>query len=127
MNNALKMDNVCSNEVDYVNAHATSTLLGDDIELEAIKRVFKEHKPYIGANKGLIGHCLGASGAIESGFSIMSLYEGAIPPNVNIDSPICKESLFPTSVIKKDVNFVLKNSFGFGGTNASLLFKKFKY
>ncbi|CAB4067170.1 fabF [Lepeophtheirus salmonis] len=119
-------------KVAYVNAHATSTPLGDKAEMKAIKRVFKDSIIKITANKGHIGHLLGAAGAVESAFVSASIKSNTIPPTANIqnlDSEILGESL---EVIQKPEKFnsdkkpyVLKNSFGFGGYNVSLLFSKY--
>ncbi|MCB0413251.1 MAG: beta-ketoacyl-ACP synthase II [Bdellovibrionales bacterium] len=128
MNNALKMAEVNPEDIDYINAHGTSTPMGDQIESEAIKLVFKDHakKLWVSSTKSMTGHCLGAAGALESIFSILALKQGHIPPTINLDSPSpeCDLDYVPLVAREKSMQHVLNNSFGFGGTNACLLFSK---
>ncbi len=123
---ALKMANVASDEVDYINAHGTSTVKGDAIELNAISNLFK-HKIKVSSTKSSIGHLLGAAGSVESIFSIMSINTNTIPGTLNLDDPIESRNinLISNQSIDSKTNYALSNSFGFGGTNTALLFKNF--
>ena len=115
-------------EVDYINAHGTSTPVGDVAELKAIKELFKNDIPIISSTKSMTGHSLGATGVQEAIYSIMMLKEKFIAPSINIDE-LCDEAEgvnIATETIEKDVNSVLSNSFGFGGTNASLVISNYK-
>ncbi len=116
-------------DVDYINAHGTSTPLNDVSETAAIKKVFGEHayKLVISSNKSMIGHLLGAAAAVEAIATVLTIKEGVIPPTINLTTPDpeCDLNYCPNSSIKKEVNFALSNSFGFGGHNVSLLFKKY--
>ena len=117
-------------EIDYINAHGTSTKYGDEIESKAIKTVFGEHayKVAISSTKSMTGHLLGASGGVEAVIVVLSIYNGIIPPTINLDKPDpeCDLDYVPYKSRKMAVNYALTNSFGFGGTNACLLFKKFE-
>ena len=126
MNEALKMAKISSDQVGYINAHGTSTIKGDEIELNAISRLFK-HEIYVSSTKSSIGHLLGAAGSVESIFSIMSLNTNILPATLNLDNPIDTHNinLIPKKPMEKKVNYVLSNSFGFGGTNTALLFKTY--
>jgi 3-oxoacyl-[acyl-carrier-protein] synthase II len=116
-------------EVDYINAHGTSTPLNDKVETQAIKQVFGEHayKVSISSTKSMTGHMLGATGASEAIFSVLSINHSFIPPTINYEHPDeeCDLTYTPNKGISRDINYALSNSFGFGGTNGSLLFKKF--
>ena len=115
-------------EVDYINTHGTSTPVGDVAELKAIKELFKNDIPIISSTKSMTGHSLGATGVQEAIYSIMMLKEKFIAPSINIDE-LCDEAdgvNIATETIEKDVNSVLSNSFGFGGTNASLVISNYK-
>lgn len=115
-------------EVDYINTHGTSTPVGDVAELKAIKELFKNDIPVISSTKSMTGHSLGATGVQEAIYSIMMLKEKFIAPSINIDE-LCDEAEgvnIVTETIEKDVNSVLSNSFGFGGTNASLVISNYK-
>jgi len=115
-------------EVDYINTHGTSTPVGDVAELKAIKELFKNNIPVISSTKSMTGHSLGATGVQEAIYSIMMLKEKFIAPSINIDE-LCDEAEgvnIATETIEKDVNSVLSNSFGFGGTNASLVISNYK-
>ena len=129
MKAALREARMVPTDVDCVNAHGTSTQLNDQCETRALKSVFGEHayKLAVTANKSMIGHCLGGAGAIESVFSVKSILESIIPPTINYDTPDpeCDLDYTPNTARKTPVNVVLNNSFGFGGTNCCLLFKKF--
>ncbi len=119
---------VSANQVDYINVHGTSTPLGDIAETKAIRHVFGEHskKLNISSTKSMTGHLLGAAGAIEAIASIMAIYEGKIPPTINhfADDPECDLNYTFNTAVDRKVNCAISNTFGFGGHNASLLFKK---
>ncbi|HUS04576.1 MAG TPA: beta-ketoacyl-ACP synthase II [Dehalococcoidia bacterium] len=118
-----------ANEVDYVNAHGTSTILNDIAETKAIKAVLGEHsrKVPVSSNKSMMGHLLGAAGAVEAIFTILAIRDSIIPPTINYDTPDpeCDLDYVPNVARKTEVNTALSNSFGFGGFNATLVFKKF--
>src|SRR5216110_982720 len=126
MRNALKSAQLSPDSIDYINAHGTSTPLGDEIELGAVKRLFGDHayKLSMSSTKSAIGHLLGAAGSVEAIFAILTLRDGIVPPTLNLDnpSPSCDIDLVPKRARERKVNYVLSNSFGFGGTNASLIF-----
>ncbi len=115
-------------KVDYINAHGTSTPVGDKNETAAIKELFKENIPLVSSTKGQIGHCLGAAGAIEAIFSIKALNEGIVPPTINIEDqdPACDLDYVANKARKTELNTVMSNNFGFGGTNGSVIFTKYK-
>ncbi len=124
MSLALEMSNISSDEVDYINAHGTSTIKGDEIELNAISKLFK-HDLFVSSTKSSIGHLLGAAGSVESIFSILSINNSVLPATLNLDNPINSNNinLIPNEPIQKKIKYALSNSFGFGGTNTALLFK----
>jgi 3-oxoacyl-[acyl-carrier-protein] synthase II len=129
MKAALKRAQVNPDQVDYINAHGTSTPLGDDIELGATKRLFGDaiKTVSISSTKSAIGHLLGAAGAVEAIFTLMAIKTGTLPPTLNLDNPsdvAAGVDLVPHTAKQKNVNIALSNSFGFGGTNASLVFRK---
>ncbi|MCC7037351.1 MAG: beta-ketoacyl-ACP synthase II [Alphaproteobacteria bacterium] len=129
MQAALKRANVNPEAVNYINAHGTSTPLGDDIELGATKRLFGDAIKgiSISSTKSAIGHLLGAAGAVEAIYSVMAIKTGIIPPTLNLDNPsdvAAGLDLVPHKAKQREVNIALSNSFGFGGTNASLVFRK---
>ena len=130
MKEALRDAGVKPEQVDYINAHGTSTELNDMNETKAIKTVFGDHayKLNISSTKSMTGHLLGAAGAMEAIVSILAIGEGVIPPTINLENPdpVCDLNYTPKVAVKKELNYVLSNSFGFGGHNASLLFKKFE-
>ncbi len=130
MANALKDAGVKPEEIDYINAHGTSTKFNDLFETMAIKRVFGEHayKVKISSIKSMIGHLLGAAGGVEVVSSVMTLQTGVIPPTINYEEPDpeCDLDYTPNKAVKTDVRYVLKNSFGFGGTNACLVLKRYE-
>ena len=127
MTAAIKRAGVALEDIDYINAHGTSTPLGDEIELGAVKRLFKEHayKLSMSSTKSAIGHLLGAAGAAEAIYSLLAMRDQIVPPTLNLDnpSPGCDIDLVPLKAKEREVKVVLSNSFGFGGTNASLIFK----
>ena len=123
---ALKRAGIDPSDVDYINAHGTSTQLGDVVELGAVKRLFGAHvaKLSMSSTKSAIGHLLGAAGAAEAIYSILAIQNGVVPPTLNLDNPApeCEGmDLVPHQAKERTVNVVLSNSFGFGGTNASLV------
>jgi len=128
MRNALKDAKVELSDIDYINAHGTSTPLGDEIELRAVKRLFGDHayKLSMSSTKSAIGHLLGAAGAVEAVYSILAIRNGVVPPTLNLDNPSegCDIDLVPHTPKERPVNVALSNSFGFGGTNASLVIGK---
>ena len=126
MKSALEMSKVSPDNINYINAHGTSTIKGDEIELNAISKLFK-HNLYVSSTKSSIGHLLGAAGSVESIFSIMSINNKILPATLNLDDPIKTNNinLIPKTPIEKKITYALSNSFGFGGTNTALLFKSF--
>lgn len=129
MQAALKRAGISAHEIDYVNAHGTSTPLGDEIELKAVERVVgnRADRLSMSSTKSSIGHLLGAAGAVEAIFSILAIRDQIVPPTINLDNPSVETNidLIPHQPKRKAVNTVLSNSFGFGGTNASLVFRRF--
>ncbi|MEJ5172188.1 MAG: beta-ketoacyl-ACP synthase II [Hydrogenothermaceae bacterium] len=127
---ALNDGKINPEEVDYINAHGTSTPLNDKIETLAIKEVFKEHayKLKISSNKSMIGHLLGAAGAVEAVATVKTIKEGVIPPTINYEypDPECDLDYVPNKAIEYKVKVAISNSFGFGGTNACLVFKAYE-
>ncbi len=126
MRNALKRAQLAPEKIDYINAHGTSTPLGDEIELGAVKRLFGDHayKLSMSSTKSAIGHLLGAAGSVEAIFSILAMRDSVVPPTLNLENPSegCDIDLVPLKAKERRVNYALSNSFGFGGTNASLIF-----
>ena len=122
------MPDIDVSEIDYVNAHGTSTPLGDELELKAVERIMGNAagKLSMSSTKSAIGHLLGAAGAVEAIFSILAMRDGIIPPTINLDNPSVETAidLVPKQAKRKDVNVALSNSFGFGGTNASLILRR---
>jgi 3-oxoacyl-[acyl-carrier-protein] synthase II len=126
MRNALKRANLGAEDIDYINAHGTSTPLGDEIELGAVKRLFGDHayKLSMSSTKSAIGHLLGAAGSVEAIYSILAMRDQIVPPTLNLEKPsaACDIDLVPLRAKERKVRRALSNSFGFGGTNASLIF-----
>jgi 3-oxoacyl-[acyl-carrier-protein] synthase II len=126
MTNALKRSGLALDQIDYINAHGTSTPLGDEIELGAVKRLFGDHayKLSMSSTKSAIGHLLGAAGSVEAIFSILAMRDGVAPPTLNLENPSegCDIDLVPKQAKERKIRYALSNSFGFGGTNASLIF-----
>ncbi|HJN23122.1 MAG TPA: beta-ketoacyl-ACP synthase II [Rhodospirillales bacterium] len=127
MQAALKRANLNPEDIDYINAHGTSTPLGDKIELATVKRLFgpAAYELSMSSTKSAIGHLLGAAGSVEAIFSILAMRDGVVPPTLNLDnpSPGCDLDLVAHQAKERKVRAVLTNSFGFGGTNASLIFQ----
>jgi 3-oxoacyl-[acyl-carrier-protein] synthase II len=128
MKNALKDANLDADKIDYINAHGTSTPAGDIAETEAIKKTFGEHsyKLTVSSTKSMTGHLLGAAGGIEAVFSVLSLQHQIIPPTINIfnQDPVCDLDYSANKITKRQINYAMSNSFGFGGTNGTLIFSK---
>lgn len=129
MNNALRDAGIASEKIGYINAHGTSTSAGDVSEVNAIKKVFGEHayNLAVSSTKSMTGHLLGATGAVEAIFSILALRDQIVPPTINLDNPDegCDLNFVPHKSQEREITAVLSNSFGFGGTNGTLIFKKF--
>jgi len=130
MTMAVKRAGISAGDIDYINAHGTSTPLGDEIELGAVQRVVGNAAGRISmsSTKSCIGHLLGAAGAVEAIFSILAIRDGVAPPTINLDNPSVETpiDLVPHVARKRDIDMVLSNSFGFGGTNASLIFRRYE-
>ena len=128
MQMALKRAGVSPKDIDYVNAHGTSTPVGDEIELKAVERLFGDAAEglVMSSTKSSIGHLLGAAGAVEAIFCLLAMRDGVAPPTLNLDNPSVETpiNLAANKAVKKPINVALSNSFGFGGTNASLIMKK---
>jgi 3-oxoacyl-[acyl-carrier-protein] synthase II len=128
---ALEKAGLDASEVDHVNAHATSTPEGDKAELQAIRTIFGDHVPRVAvtANKSMIGHTLGAAGAIEAIVTITALREGIIPPTINLDDPdeyAGDLDLTPNAATRRELRVAMSNSFGFGGQNTALVFRRWE-
>ncbi len=127
MQMALKRAKIASDDVDYINAHGTSTQQGDLTEFRAVKQVFGMDRVAMSSTKSMTGHLLGGAGSIEAVFSLLALQNNVMPPTINLDDPEEETkgfNLVPHTAQEKKLNVVLSNSFGFGGTNACLIFKK---
>jgi 3-oxoacyl-[acyl-carrier-protein] synthase II len=128
MSAAIKRAGIAPGDIDYINAHGTSTPLGDEIELGAVQRLIGNAagRVSMSSTKSSIGHLLGAAGAVEAIFSILAIRDGIAPPTLNLDNPSVQTpiDLVPLKARKRDIDVVLSNSFGFGGTNASLIFRR---
>ena len=129
MENAMASSQLDCSEIDYVNAHGTSTPMGDISETTALKTIFKDHAKdvAVSSTKSMTGHLLGGAGGIEAVFSVISIEKGVIPPTINYDNPDpqCDLDYTPNCAREKNVSVAMSNSFGFGGTNAALIFRKF--
>jgi 3-oxoacyl-[acyl-carrier-protein] synthase II len=126
MQHALKDAQINPEQIDYINAHATSTPLGDDLEVVAIKQTFGDYayKLSVSSTKSMTGHLLGAAGAIEAIFCVLALRDQVMPPTINLDHPSegCDLDFIPHHAKEGKLNAILSNSFGFGGTNGALVF-----
>jgi 3-oxoacyl-[acyl-carrier-protein] synthase II len=128
MRAALKRAGIEASDIDYINAHGTSTPMGDELELKAVERLVGNAAATLSmsSTKSAVGHLLGAAGAVEAIFSLLAMRDGIVPPTLNLDNPSVETAidLTPKVAKKKEINIALSNSFGFGGTNASLIFRK---
>lgn len=128
MQAAVKRAGISPSEIDYVNAHGTSTPLGDEIELRAVTRMLGDAASGVAmsSTKSSIGHLLGAAGSVEAIFCLLAMRDNIAPPTINLDNPSVESviNLVPHTPVKKQIDIALSNSFGFGGTNASLIFRK---
>ena len=130
MNAALKVAGISPDKIDYVNAHATSTPLGDALESQAIENVFGErarsHELLVSSTKSMTGHLLGGAGGLEAGITILAMQHQIVPPTMNLDNvdPACRLNYVPNKPQAAKVDYALSNSFGFGGTNGSLVFRR---
>ena len=129
MTNALRNGNINIDDVDYINAHGTSTPAGDVAETIAVKSVFRDHAKSlaVSSTKSMIGHLLGAAGGVEAIFSVLAIRDQLAPPTINLDDqdPECDLDYVPHTAREMEINTALSNSFGFGGTNGTLIFSKF--
>jgi len=130
MKMAVRDAGIAPNEIGYINAHGTSTKFGDELETIAIKTVFGEHayKIPVSSTKSMTGHLLGAAGGVEAVISILAMERGILPPTINLENqdPECDLDYIPNTARELSVNVAMSNSFGFGGTNACLVFRKFR-
>ncbi len=130
MRNAIRSAGIEPSQIDYVNAHATSTPLGDAMESKGMETVFGEHalshKLLVSSTKSMTGHLLGGAGGLEAGITLMAMQKGIVPPTINLDNidPECRLNYVPNKPVQAELNYALSNSFGFGGTNGSLIFKR---
>jgi 3-oxoacyl-[acyl-carrier-protein] synthase II len=128
MSAAIRRAGISPADLDYINAHGTSTPLGDEIELKAVERLIGNTSGNVAmsSTKSSIGHLLGAAGAVEAIFCLLAMRDGVVPPTINLDNPSVGTAidLVPHKAQQRPVNVALSNSFGFGGTNASLVFRK---
>ena len=132
MNHALRVAGIPPEKIDYVNAHATSTPLGDALESNAIENVFgdraRNHELLVSSTKSMTGHLLGGAGGLEAGISVLAMQHQVVPPTINLENvdPACRLNYVPHTPQAAKVDYVLSNSFGFGGTNGSLVFKRWE-
>jgi 3-oxoacyl-[acyl-carrier-protein] synthase II len=130
MDIALKDARINSESVNYINAHGTSTMLGDRAETDAVKTIFGDHayRLTVSSTKSMTGHMLGAAGVTEALFSVLSIRDGVVPPTINLDNPGegCDLDYVPNESRETPVDVALSNSFGFGGTNGTLVFSRFR-
>jgi len=127
MRNAVRDAGVSPNVVGYVNAHGTSTPIGDTLEAHAIRNFFGEHKVPVSSTKSMTGHLLGGAGGLEAGITVLALRDQILPPTINLENPepdTAWMDLVPNQARKADVEYAMSNSFGFGGTNGALLFRR---
>jgi 3-oxoacyl-[acyl-carrier-protein] synthase II len=130
MRRALQDAQLRPEDIQYINAHGTSTPLNDRIETQAIKKVFGEHayRLAVSSTKSMTGHLLGAAGALEAGFTALSLYHQILPPTINYEfpDPECDLDYVPNQARRAEIHYAMTNSFGFGGTNGCLILKRFE-
>jgi 3-oxoacyl-[acyl-carrier-protein] synthase II len=127
MRNAVRDAGVAPNVVDYVNAHGTSTPIGDTLEAHAIRNFFGDHKLAVSSTKSMTGHLLGGAGGLEAGITVLALRDQILPPTVNLENPdpdTVGMDLVPNHARKAELEYAMSNSFGFGGTNGALLFRR---
>ena len=129
MNAAIRDAGLNPSDVDYVNAHGTSTPLGDRAELQAVRSTFAGDldRVMVSSTKSMTGHLLGAAGGVEAIFSVLALFHGVVPPTINLDSPddeFAGVDLVPHTAREADLKVAISNSFGFGGTNGTVLFSR---
>ena len=127
MRNAVRDAGITPKDVNYVNAHGTSTPIGDTLEAHAIRNFFGEHKPAVSSTKSMTGHLLGGAGGLEAGITVLALRDQMLPPTINLENPdpdTAGMDLVPNHSRKAEVEYAMSNSFGFGGTNGALLFKR---
>jgi 3-oxoacyl-[acyl-carrier-protein] synthase II len=130
MSEAIQSAGISTTDVDYINAHGTSTPQGDALETLAINRCFGDHAREIAvsSSKSMTGHLLGAAGGLEAGITVLAVYHQVAPPTINLDHPDdnCNLDYVPHHSRSLPMTYALSNSFGFGGTNAALLFKRYE-
>jgi 3-oxoacyl-[acyl-carrier-protein] synthase II len=129
MRNALRDAGVSTSAVGYVNAHGTSTPIGDTLEAHAIRNFFGEHKPAVSSTKSMTGHLLGGAGGLEAGITVLALRDQILPPTINLENPdpdTAGMDLVPNHARKAEIEYAMSNSFGFGGTNGALLFRRWR-
>jgi 3-oxoacyl-[acyl-carrier-protein] synthase II len=127
MRNAVRDAGVTPNVVNYVNAHGTSTPIGDTLEAHAIRNFFGEHKVAVSSTKSMTGHLLGGAGGLEAGITVLALRDQILPPTINLENPdpdTAGMDLVPNQARKGEIEYAMSNSFGFGGTNGALLFRR---
>lgn len=128
LRNAMQDSGLSTEQVQYINAHGTSTLAGDKAESKAVEQIFGDHanKLAVSSTKSMVGHLLGAAGAVEGIFSILSIRDQVAPPTINLDKPGegCNLDYVPNEARQMKIDNVLSNSFGFGGTNGTLVFSR---
>jgi 3-oxoacyl-[acyl-carrier-protein] synthase II len=127
MRNAVRDAGIAPKLVDYVNAHGTSTPIGDTLEAHAIRNFFGEHKPAVSSTKSMTGHLLGGAGGLEAGITVLALRDQILPPTINLENPdpdTAGMDLVPNHARKATIEYAMSNSFGFGGTNGALLFRR---
>jgi 3-oxoacyl-[acyl-carrier-protein] synthase II len=127
MRNAVRDGGVTPNVVGYVNAHGTSTPIGDTLEAHAIRNFFGDHKLAVSSTKSMTGHLLGGAGGLEAGITVLALRDQTLPPTINLDNPdpdTAGMDLVPNHSRKAELEYAMSNSFGFGGTNGALLFRR---
>jgi 3-oxoacyl-[acyl-carrier-protein] synthase II len=130
MRNALRDAKLEPSIIDYINAHGTSTPLGDRLETLAIRRCFGDHayKLAVSSTKSMTGHLLGGAGGLEAGVTVLSILNNIAPPTMNLDEadPACDLDYIPNKAREMKIDYALSNSFGFGGTNGALIFKRYR-
>jgi len=127
MMNAVRDAKISPSDIDYINAHGTSTPIGDVLETQGIKRAFgAQTKVPVSSTKSMTGHLLGGAGGLEAGITILALRDQILPPTINLEhpDPACDLDYVPNTARKANINIALSNSFGFGGTNGSLIFRR---